>query len=120
MTASAPGASFTTQASNFSLRRRSADAPEVTAASIPNWRKHSVSRYRDDSLRSTRATRAAVFLVARAGAKAVPVAFGMWFGEVRNTKTILARAEGGAKTPKGRVGGVLRYQDRELNGRYLT
>src|ERR1035438_7516482 len=75
MMASAPGLRLRTQASNFSCRRRSAALEETKTVSMPNWRKHSVRRYRDDSLRSTRATRAVPFLVEGAGAKAVPKAF---------------------------------------------
>ena len=41
ITACAPGPSLTTQASNFSLRRRSAALPVTMTASMPNCRKHS-------------------------------------------------------------------------------
>src|ERR1700691_3072340 len=73
---SAPGARFTTHASNFSWRKRSAEPAEVTTVSIPNWRKHSVSKNRDDSFKSTKAARAA-FLPVGVGARAVPKAFCM-------------------------------------------
>src|ERR1700693_682088 len=79
ITASAPGARWSTQASNFSRRRRSAALDDPITVSIPNWRKHSVSRNLADSFRSTRAARAVPFLVG-AGAKAVPQAFSMDWG----------------------------------------
>src|SRR4029077_7186463 len=82
MTCSAPGARLRTQASNFSRRRRSAAPADTTTVSMPNWRKHSVSRYLEDSLRSTRATRAAAFLEGM-GAKAVPKAFSMFRADYR-------------------------------------
>src|SRR5580704_8247653 len=77
MTASAPGPRWRTQASNFSWRRRSAAPEETSTVSMPNWRKHSVSNAREDSLTSTRATRAATFLVEGVSAGAVPKAFSM-------------------------------------------
>src|ERR1700677_2974890 len=81
MSVSAPGARLMTQASNFSWRRRSAEPAEVTTVSMPYWRKHSVSRARDDSFRSTRAARAAPFLTG-VGARAVPKDFSMGSGAV--------------------------------------
>src|SRR5882724_8029621 len=47
-----------TQASNFSLCRRSPDWLGIATVSMPNWRKHSASSVRDASLRSTNAARA--------------------------------------------------------------
>src|SRR5579863_7720608 len=80
MTASAPGPRLMAQASNFSCRRRSAALDDTNTVSMPNCRKHSVSRNLEDSLRSTRATRAAAFLVEEGGARAVPKALGMGSG----------------------------------------
>src|ERR1700689_2825932 len=98
--ASAPGARWSTQASNFSWRRRSAALAETSTVSMPNWRKHSVSRAREDSLRSTRAARAAAFLVGRTGAGAVPKAFSM-SGAGLSPKLYCGAAGARWKDPKG-------------------
>ena len=63
ITFSAAGLSFTTQASNFSLAKRSAAWPLMTTESIPNCLKHSARTARADSLTSTKAARAAAFRV---------------------------------------------------------
>src|SRR5580704_9822714 len=100
ITASAPGARLSTQASNFSRRRRSAALDDTITVSIPNWRKHSVSRNLADSFRSTRAARAVPFLVG-AGAKAVPKAFSMGLGSISECATlIVARLGVDGKTRK--------------------
>ena len=80
MTACAPGPSFTTHASNFSFFRRSAAFADITTDSIPNCLKHSLKMVRVPSLRSTKAIRAAAFLVWGMGARAVPkpVSMGGW------------------------------------------
>src|ERR1700746_57150 len=80
MTACAPGPSFTTHASNFSFFRRSAAFADITTDSIPNCLKHSLKMLRVPSLRSTKAIRAAAFLVWGMGARAVPkpVSMGGW------------------------------------------
>src|SRR5580700_1811136 len=103
MKASAPGRRLSTQASNFSWRRRSTEPAEVTTLSMPNWRKHSVSRAREDSFRSTRAARAAAFLAGDVGAKAVPKAFSMSRAG-SSTKPIVARLGRDGKTLRGRFG----------------
>src|SRR5258708_6477894 len=77
ITFSPPGTRVRTQASNFFRRRPSAAPADTSTVSMPNWRKHSVSRNLEDSLRSTRATRAVAFLTERTGASAVPNAFSM-------------------------------------------
>src|SRR6266446_3497476 len=105
MTFSAPGPRLITQASNFSWRRRSAEPAEVTTASMPNWRKHSVSKNLEDSLRSTSAARAATFLVevgVRAGA--MPKALSMSARPVSVRKFIVSRLEEDGKTLRGRPG----------------
>src|ERR1700733_3989840 len=61
ITFSAPLPSGKTQASNFSLCKRSAALEVTTTVSMPNWRKHSASRAREESDRFTKAVRAAVF-----------------------------------------------------------
>src|ERR1700688_843828 len=96
--ASAPGPRLRTQASNFSWRRRSAELAEVTTVSMPNWRKHSVSKNLEDSLRSTSATRAAAFLVERAGATAVPIVFGIVRGRYQY-ESLLWRGWGKMERP---------------------
>src|SRR5438045_843456 len=50
-----------THASNFSLASRSDFSADMGMVSMPNWRKHSVSRLRDDSGKSTSAARAENF-----------------------------------------------------------
>src|ERR1051326_121032 len=72
----AVGASFTTQASNFSFLRRSLAVPDRMTLSIPNCRKQSVKRPRTGSFRSTRAALAEDFLpLLGRGETAVPMAF---------------------------------------------
>src|SRR6266508_5663853 len=61
-TCSACDPTRTTQASNFSLASRGAWSEVMGTASIPNWRKHSESRLREFSCRSTNAARAENFL----------------------------------------------------------
>src|SRR6266513_3860291 len=51
-----------TQASNFSVPRRWALSEVMETLSMPNWRKHSESKFLDDSCRSTSAARAENFL----------------------------------------------------------
>src|SRR5437879_5690727 len=63
ITFSAAGLSFTTQASNFSLARRSAVWLVMATASMPNCLKHSARTRRAGSLTSTKAARAAAFRV---------------------------------------------------------
>ena len=108
MTFSAPGPRLITQASNFSCRRRSADPAEVTTASMPNCRKHSVSRNREDSFRSTSAARAATFLVEEGGARAgaVPKALCMSPGPGSTTKVYCGAPRGRWKDPKGQGRGT--------------
>ena len=72
ITACAAGPSFTTQASNFSLRRRSAAFSFTITASIPNCRKHSDRMAWLPSLRSTMAMRATTFLGWAMGARVLP------------------------------------------------
>src|SRR5512144_548128 len=67
MTGSQAGSSLTTQASNFSFRKRSAASPVITTVSTPNWRKQSAKIARVGSLRSIRAARAALFLMVMEG-----------------------------------------------------
>src|ERR1700733_5370009 len=65
ITSSAPLERLSTQASNFSLCRRSAALAVTDTVSIPNCRKHSFRRERCGSLKPTKAARA-VFLRGRA------------------------------------------------------
>src|SRR5579862_1932126 len=80
MTASASGSRCTTQASNFSLVRRSGTPVVMKTVSIPNCRKHSARSAPVGSLMLTRATRAVCFLPGRIGASAIPEAFCMLLG----------------------------------------
>src|SRR5258708_32963023 len=104
MTFSAPGTRLRTQASNFSRRRRSTAPNDTITVSMPNWRKHSVSRFLADSFRSTRATRAVAFLPEGASARAVPNAFSMTGADYRR-KFIVARLAADGKTLRDRWGG---------------
>src|SRR5712691_1828745 len=67
ITASAPGPNFTTQASNFSLCKRSGISPVMTTVSMPNCLKQSDKTFLADSLISIRATRAKTFLLGGMG-----------------------------------------------------
>src|ERR1700680_4414699 len=71
ITASAPSPNPRTQASNFSLCRRSAASEDMTTVSILNCRKHSASRVLDDSFKPTSAVRAADLRTVGARAKVV-------------------------------------------------
>src|SRR5271168_4696390 len=104
MTVSAPEPRLITQASNFSWRRRSAALDDTSTVSMPNWRKHSVSSAREDSFRSTRAARAAAFLVEEVNAGEVPKAFCMLGASFPVRKFIVARRERHGKTLRGRAG----------------
>src|SRR6266478_9989254 len=64
-----------TQASNFSLASRPALSEVIETLSIPNCLKHSESRLRDDSCKSTNAARAENFLEGDKGTKEFPKAF---------------------------------------------
>src|ERR1700758_776894 len=90
MTACAPGPSFTTHASNFSFFRRSAAFADITTDSIPNCLKHSLKMLRVPSLRSTKAIRAAAFLVWGMGARAVPKPVSMGGVAILASRPILA------------------------------
>src|SRR6516165_10274391 len=70
MTAWAGGASFNTQASNLSLRSRSAESEPRTTGSMPKCRKHSEIMALAGSLRSIKAARAEDFRTVREGAEA--------------------------------------------------
>src|ERR1700728_2837541 len=71
ITASAPLPKLNTQASNFSLRRRSAASEEMTTVSMLNCRKHSASSAREGSFNPTSAVRAAALRTLGTGAKVV-------------------------------------------------
>src|SRR6266704_4168648 len=64
-----------TQASNFSLASRVALSEVMDMLSMPNCRKHSVSRLREDSCKSTSAARAENFREGGTVAKEFPKAF---------------------------------------------
>src|SRR6266853_1607041 len=76
-----------TQASNFSLASRVALSEVMDMLSMPNCRKHSVSRLREDSCKSTSAARAENFLEGGTVAKEFPKAFSVldcvWGGRPR-------------------------------------
>jgi hypothetical protein len=65
----------TTHASNFSLASRSARSPVMATLSIPNCRKHSESRLREVSCKSTSAARAENFLVGEGATREFPKVF---------------------------------------------
>src|SRR6266849_2919562 len=64
-----------TQASNFSVASRAAFSEVIGTVSMPNCRKHSVSRQRDDSCKSTSAARAENFLEGDRGTREFPKSF---------------------------------------------
>src|SRR5215510_3095341 len=90
ITACAAGPSFTTQASNFSLRRRSAALPSTITDSMPNWRKHSVRIFLLSSWRSIMAMRATAFLGGATAARAVPWALSITKAAKSSCEPILA------------------------------
>src|SRR5947209_17585273 len=100
MTASAPLARGRTQASNFSLARRSAALEDMTTVSIPNWRKQSASRDRAESFRSTSATRAETFLLTGGGGRTDDNDFSM-AGDDRIVKVHSGAAFAGFKRYQG-------------------
>src|SRR5579864_3803747 len=103
ITASAPLARGRTHASNFSLCRRSAALDDMTTVSIPNWRKHSASRVREESFRSTRAVRAVDFRVTGGGGRTYADVFTM-VGDNRILKVHSGAASGRLKEHKGPTG----------------
>ena len=61
-----------THASNFSEASRPALSEVIGMLSMPNWRKHSESRFLEDSCRSTNAARAENFLLGAKGTREFP------------------------------------------------
>src|SRR5215469_4911146 len=97
MTVSDPSARASTQASNFSLRMRSA-APVLTGiASIPNCRKHSASNTREGSLNPTNAALAAAFRVKGKGARVVSKALSIGRGRLHFRNSLCGRPGGFGK-----------------------
>src|SRR5437762_3410975 len=86
-----------TQASNFSLAKRRAFSVVMEMLSMPNWRKHSVSRLREDSCKSTSAARAENFREGGTGTKEFPKAFSvirvMWAGHSCPTPLLLCGSD---------------------------
>src|ERR1700722_15753111 len=117
ITFSAPLPRGRTQASNFSLCRRSAAFEVTTTVSMPNWRKHSASSARDESGRLTKAVRAAVFrkgapkFVSGARTEAAKD-FSIGSGERLDAGTILRVNRVAGKTPKGQRAGSKSSIDR--------
>src|SRR5215467_6661141 len=64
-----------TQASNFSEDSRLALSEVMQTLSMPNWRKHSESKFLEDSCRSTSAARAENFLPGARGTREFPNGF---------------------------------------------
>src|SRR6476659_11011217 len=69
-----------TQASNFSEASLWALSEVIGMLSIPNWRKHSESRFREDSCKSTNAARAENFLPGAKGTREFPNGFSVFMG----------------------------------------
>src|SRR4029077_10532941 len=95
ITASASDPRCRTQASNFSLCRRSATSVFRNTVSIPNCLKHSAKSVPFGSLMLTRATRAEFFLPGRRGASVIPEAFCMVLGTVVTTYILSSEARFG-------------------------
>src|SRR6266404_4489126 len=87
-----------TQASNFSEARRSAFSEVIATVSIPNWRKHSDSRFLDVSCRSTNAARAENFLEGNMGEREFPKAVSVIY---MPANPILARESGHGNRAEG-------------------
>src|ERR1700751_107788 len=81
----APLPRLRTQASNFSLRRRSAALEDMTTVSMLNCRKHSASTAVEDSFNPTSALRAAAFRPVRAGARERVVAKALFMSREDST-----------------------------------
>src|SRR5579863_6448708 len=69
-----------TQASNFSDASRAAFSEVMGTVSMPNCRKHSVRRPREDSCKSTSAARAENFLEGDKGTSEFPKSFSVIVG----------------------------------------
>src|SRR5262245_49870667 len=93
-------ASGTTQASNFSRRMRSAASVITDTGSIPYWRKHSARRLWVDSLKPTKAARAAVFRGMGEGVRVGVKALCM-VGEDSTVDRHCASMWAGCNVPKG-------------------
>src|SRR5215467_4392549 len=100
MTVSDPSARASTQASNFSLRMRSAAPVLMGIASIPNCLKHSASSTREGSLNPTNAALAAAFRVTRKGARVVSKALSIRSGKTPLSKLIVRPTGWLQKVPK--------------------
>src|ERR1700746_652208 len=98
-----------TQASNFSRRRRSAASEITGTGSIPNWRKHSARSMWVESLKPTNAARAAVLRTMGEGETVVAKALSM------SGKTLLSIV---IVRPSGRAAKFQRDNVRREKGHY--
>src|SRR5208282_2720195 len=90
-----------TQASNFSLLKRSAASTVTIVVSMANCRKHSDSRMQDCGSNPTRAARAAAFRVMGVGTRAVAKALSIVEGKTPLSKIIVDAKLSGHNAPKG-------------------
>src|SRR5690242_5010413 len=99
-----------TQASNFSLRRRWAALGPMMTVSMLNWRKQSTRVTRAESLRSTRAIRAAAFLPVTRGAMELARDFSiiLW-GKYMNDSGAEGVGWQSFRSPMDRYKGVITY-----------
>src|SRR5579871_672399 len=99
MRVSVPSARAITQASNFSLRRRSAAPEFMVMASMPNCLKHSASSALEGSLNPTNAALAAAFRLMEKDVRVVSKALSM-IGEDSTFERHCASDRAHCKVPK--------------------
>src|ERR1700739_2727027 len=105
ITGSAPFASASTQASNFSLCRRSAPLVVMETVSTLNWRKHSVKSARLDSFNPTNAARAADLRRMGRGARVAAKALSIRLGKTPLSNDIVESEGDAVNDPKGQIAG---------------
>src|ERR1700739_4013864 len=105
ITDSATAARARTQASNFSLCRRSAAFVVIGTVSTLNWRKHSDKSARYGSFKPTNAARAAVLRRMGRGARVAAKALFISLGTTPLSKHIVKSGADGGNNPKGQHAG---------------
>src|ERR1700727_839811 len=113
MTRSAPSAKPRTQASNFSLVRRSTALEVTGTVSILNCRKHSAMRARVGSFNPTSAVLAAALRGGGVGTRGATKALSIMKGRLNFLKSIVRSAGGLEQDPKDQ------HADRK-EGQYLA
>src|SRR5579863_4725592 len=122
ITDSAPFAKASTQASNFSLCRRSAALAVMGMVSTLNWRKHSVRSARFDSFKPTNAARAADLRRMGRGAGTVAKALSIDWGRLDFRNTLWSLAGNAGNDPKGqhaKYRSVITFSEAREKGHYV-